>query len=210
MLQKETFGLYLTPWTCVFLCLSTLCALLTRLQVAELSDASKVVELVPILHNALLQNYRAEWAVTFGSVGDAFVFLSSLNAAGRAAKETDPRLFGRPMYPDAAQAARTVAAPFAAGRSYLVLRNVPEDVERFRALRARLTQACKFRVVFGTLDEPPPGREPGQGVVALEMQSEADCLQMVAVMDGQRLVPKRAEAVDLRRLRPLKACHLLF
>jgi hypothetical protein len=178
-------------------------------QVAEIYDRSKVVDVLPILHSVLLQNYRAEWAVTFGNVADAFAFLTQLNAVEKSSRETDPRLFGRPMYPDAVQAARTVAAPFVEGKSYLILRSLPEDEDRFRNLKARLTQSCKFRVAFGALERQPEGAGPGQAV-ALEMLSEADCLQMVATLDGQRLVSRNVVVPDMRRVRALKAAHLLF
>jgi hypothetical protein len=178
-------------------------------QVAEVYDRSKVVDVLPILHSLLLQNYRAEWAVTFGTVGDAMSFLTKLNAVEKWSRETDPRLFGRPMYPDAVQAARMVASPFAEGKSYLILRSLPEDEDRFRNLKARLTQSCKYRVAFGALEPPAEGTGAGQAV-ALEMPSEADCLQMVATLDGQRLVSRNVVVPDMRRVRPLKAAHLLF
>ncbi len=213
--QQETFGLYLTFcrvgalfWAVSPFCFA--CADRVLVQVAEFGDASKVVEVVPMLDNTRLVNYRAEWAVTFGTVADARVFLNRLNEEERARPQTDPRLHGHPMHEDALKAVKAIAAPFVEGRSYLVLRNLPEEEDRLRLLKARLTQSCKFRAVVGSLEGPGEGRAPVEGVVALEMASEADCLQMVAVLDGQRLVAQRVAAPDLRRVRPLKAAHLLF
>jgi hypothetical protein len=81
-----------------------------------------------------------------------------------------------------------------ADRFYLLVKNIPQDAKGKSNLKSRISQNLKYKIVF-----QKDGKNKRQSGVndfwVLEIENEADCVQLAVLLDGNRFSDAEEQAV---------------
>lgn len=149
----------------------------------------------PVLSENSFQNYRGEWIVKFESEAEAKAFAESMEK--KRAQVTEWNVYVRSI---ASTAGEKYRLPYAdPGKFYLLVKNIPQDPKGLANLKSRISQNLKYKIVS---QKDPKNKRQSQvnNFWVLEIENEADCIQMSVVLDGNRFsdaneMPVRSEVI---------------